>query len=373
MTQMLLYGDTFHNSNVLHVSGFLAPDPVVYLRTASTETLLVPSMERARAVKESKVADIQGFEDLGYQEALDRTGEPMEAVAQIVERLVLRSDHKGALSVEPGFPVLLADLLRPRGIEIVPRPDLLVRERRQKSPGEIEAVARAQARAEQAISEAWDIMREAEIVGDSLVYRGMPLTAERLRGELEAGFAKDAFHSESMIVAPGPRSSDPHWFGEGPIRPNQPLILDIYPQDQRSRFFGDVTRTIVKGEPHEEVVRMYDSVRRAQMLALDMIAPGVNGREVHRAVVQSFADDGFREDGQAAKFTHGTGHGLGLQVHERPNLGRLDVELLEGDVVTVEPGLYHPDLGGVRIEDVVAVTAGGNRNLNSLPKDLVVG
>ncbi len=141
--------------------------------------------------------------------------------------------------------------------------------------------------------------------------------------------------------------------------------------DEESRYFGDVTRTFVKGEPSAEILRMFEAVRKAQALALEMLGPGVNGHDVHNAVVESFKSDGFDEDSDA-KYIHGTGHGLGLEVHELPSLGKLDNELKPGDVVTVEPGLYDPRIGGVRLEDVVVIEEAGIRNLNALPKDLVI-
>ena len=235
-------------------------------------------------------------------------------------------------------------------------------------------MARAQARAELAISDTLAILAEARIVDDRLIYRGVPLTSERLRTEMDAAFIKDDYVADSTIIASGPGGSDPHWMGSGPIRPHQPLILDVFPQNRNTRYFGDVTRTVVRGEPAPDVVAMFESVAKAQSIALDMIRPGVNGRDIHRAVHASLAEDGYGENGpHKARLTHGTGHGLGLEVHEEPRLSDVDYELLEGDVVTVEPGLYDPEIGGVRLEDVVVITATGHRNLNRLPKDLVIG
>lgn len=371
MSGILLYGDSFRNPNMFYVSGFLAPDPFFYVKRGGGEWMVVPPLEETRAQKEARVADVRNWNALGYETALDETGNRMLALAATMERL-LTENQLLDVAVEPTFPILLADVLRERGVQVHPDANLLSSDRRHKSEEEIEAIAKAQARAEQAVADASEILAESEIVNDSVVHRGVPLTAERLRAELDVAFARDDFVSESMIVAPGPRSSDPHWFGSGPIKPHQPIILDIFPQDRSSRYYGDVTRTVVKGEPAEPLRRMYDSVFKAQSLALDMIRPGVNGRDVHQAVVDSFAEDGYGDGHAGARYIHGTGHGLGLEVHEQPALGRMDVELKEGDVVTVEPGLYDPEVGGVRLEDVVVLTREGNRNLNKLPKELVV-
>jgi len=368
----LLYGDSFRNPNVYYISGFVAPDHFLVLQDGGKLSIVVPDLEKSRAVKESRAEDVRSFDDLDYQEVVDRTGDHMRALAEVTGAL-LAEHPNGPIEVEPDFPVLLADLLRGNGFVLKPNSELLVAERRRKTPTEVEALAAAQTRAEKAVSDAIEMLRESEIAGDTLLFRGVPLTAERLRGELDAGFAGDGYGNEAMIVAPGPRSSDPHWMGSGLIRPHQPLILDIFPQSRQSRYHGDVTRTVVKGRAGDENRRMYEAVLAAQLAALEMIKPGVNGRDVHGGVQAIFAEHGFGDDGpHGARYIHGTGHGLGLEVHELPRISRVDVELLEGDVVTVEPGLYDPQIGGVRIEDVVVITADGNRNLNKLPKELVI-
>ena len=370
MGTMLLYGDSFRNPNLYYRTGFLIGDPVMYFERDGKGTLVVSGFEKARAQKESRVGDVRDTDQLGYREAVTDSGDPVAGDVAVI-KTVLQGETE--VTVEASFPVLLADRLRSAGITVTPHRDLVREERRRKSAEEIEALARAQARSEAAISQAVEILREALIVDDGLVYRGVPLTAERLRGELDASFAKDGFSGDGMIIAPGPGGSDPHWAGTGPIRPHQPIIFDIFPQDRGSRYHGDVTRTYVKGSPTAEVQLMFDTVLKAQQTALGMIKPGANGRLVHEAVMQTFADAGFADGGShSARCLHGTGHGLGLEVHELPRLSRVDEELLEGDVVTVEPGLYDPEIGGVRIEDVVVLTSDGVRNLNALPKFLVI-
>jgi Xaa-Pro aminopeptidase len=372
MSRFLLYGDSYRNPNVFLVTGFLAPDPILYLQFGDSTLLVVPPMERPRAEKESRIADVRTFDDFGYQQAVDRTGSRFEALCEMAANLV-GSFPDGAVEVESGFPVHLADRLRAKGLELEPSADLLVDDRRRKSNGAVEALAHAQSQAEKAVAAVREILAESKIVGDRVVFRGVPLTAERLRGEVEVGFIRDGFTAHASIVAPGPRSADPHWEGRGPVLAHQPLILDFFPQSRESRYHGDVTRTFVKGDAPDQLAAMYESVARAQALALTMIRPGANGRDIHVAVQESFAEDGFGDSGpRRARFIHGTGHGLGLEVHEQPSIGKIDMELREGDVVTVEPGLYDEALGGVRIEDVVVVTGGGNRNLNQLPKELVV-
>jgi len=369
--QLLLYGDSVRNANLYYRTGFVIADPILYFEADGRETLVVSGFEKSRAQKESRIDDVRSSDELGYTEAFRETGDPTLADVAVIRNLAGQSDD--AIQVEATFPILLADRLRDAGIRLVPNRDLIRRERRTKDEREIKAIARAQARSEQAIAHATEILREAIVLEDSVIYRGVPLSSERLKGELEAALVKDGFLSESTIVAPGPGSSDPHWTGSGPIRPGQPLILDIFPQDRSTRYFGDVTRTFVKGEASPELLLMHDTVKVAQQRALDMIRPGVNGRDVFETVMTTFADAGFGDGGSHnARCLHGTGHGVGLEVHELPRIGRVDEELLVGDVVSVEPGLYDPEIGGVRIEDLVVLTEGGHRNLNQLPKELVI-
>ena len=372
MGRILLYGDSYRTPNLYYVTRFLAPDPMFYFAGEGEPVLAVSSMERSRAEKESRVQDVRSFDDLGYKDEYQRSGDTMSAIATAISNLI-PDPIEEPIAVEPAFPALLADILRQRGMKIEPTPALLVNERRKKSDDEISSLADAQARAEQAVSEAISIIAEAEVSGDNLIFRGVPLTSERLRGHLDVSFARDGYVAESSIIASGPGSSDPHWIGSGLIKSHQPIILDIFPQNQATRYHGDVTRTVFKGEPPEELTVMYQAVLKAQGVALGMIRPGANGRDITEALHQSLAEDGFGEAGpKTARLTHGVGHGLGLEIHEEPRIGRVDYELHEGDVVTVEPGLYDPSIGGVRIEDVVVVTAEGIRNLNRLPKELTV-
>lgn len=372
ISRVLLYGDSYRNPNLFLASGFLAPDPIIYLESDRAKVLAVPPMEQSRAKSESSVKEIRNFDDLGFQEAVDRTGSRFEAMTDVIANLLAESGG-GPVAVEANFPLLLADGLRARGVELHPDARVFTDQRRRKSPQAEEAMARAQARAEAAIAEVRQILAESEIIGDSIVYRGVPLTAERLRSVIEVGFARDGYVSQSSIVAPGHRSSDPHWEGSGPVSPNEPLILDLFPQSKSSRYHADITRTFVKGTPSDMLLRMFESVKKAHHVALDLIRPDANGRDIHKAVQASFQADGFSDEGPyEARYTHGTGHGLGLEVHEQPSMGKIDMELRPGDVVTVEPGLYDPAIGGVRLEDVVFITEDGYRNFNKLPKELVI-
>jgi Xaa-Pro aminopeptidase len=177
-------------------------------------------------------------------------------------------------------------------------------------------------------------------------------------------------------VACGRQGCDPHEEGHGVLRANEPIILDVFPRSQKTGYFGDITRTVVKGRASEPVRKLYDTVARAQDLAFETIESGVRGAEVHRAVKDLFDREGYRtgrNHGCLQGFFHGTGHGLGLELHEAPRLAPTSEDVLRaGHVVTVEPGLYYPGLGGVRLEDVALVTTNSPRNLTKFEKVLEV-
>ena len=187
------------------------------------------------------------------------------------------------------------------------------------------------------------------------------------------GCAADA----GTIVAGGVQATDPHEEGHGPLRSGEAIILDIFPVDKASRYYADMTRTVIKGEPNEELQKMYDAVLESQEAALGMIRAGVNGKDIHQKVSDVLHERGYKtlvhdqEEGTPLRtgFFHGTGHGVGLEIHEAPRISLSDDELRLGDVVTVEPGLYDPQVGGVRIEDLVVVTEDGCRNLTDFPKE----
>jgi len=186
--------------------------------------------------------------------------------------------------------------------------------------------------------------------------------------------------ADGTIAAGGPQGADPHERGHGPLKAGESIIVDIFPRDLSTRYYADMTRTFVKGEPNEGLQKMYDAVLESQEAALSMIKAGINGRDVHRKVADILHEAGYKtnvHDQEPGKpltegFFHGTGHGVGLEIHEAPRIAPVDEELIPGDVVSVEPGVYDPEVGGVRIEDLVVVNEDGCRNLTSYPKEFVV-
>src|SRR5215210_627500 len=332
---LLVIGAPEHDAAAYHLSGFLAPDPVIYLRAAGKGYLAVSSMEYGRAKRDARVDEVLSFDEL----------EVMSLA---------------------------------RGLRVTPDARLFANMRRAKSAEEISYIEKTQRAVEEACALAVRILEEAGITDDgTLLYGDEPLTSERLRSEIDVELLRRGCAADGTIAAGGAQAADPHERGHGPLRAGEPIILDIFPVDKASRYYADMTRTFVKGEPSEELQQMYDAVLESQEAALAMIRAGVNGRDVHKRVSDVLHEAGYKtlvhdqEPGEPLQegFIHGTGHGVGLEIHEAPRVSTADEKLVPGDVVTVEPGLYYPGIGGVRIEDLVVVTEDGCRNLTSVPKE----
>jgi len=357
-----------------YATGFLAPDRFVYICKDDEEHILVSQMEYGRAKKESRVKLVHSLEEYGYTERLRAIKDADAALADTLAAML--SSLKVRKARVPGdFPLLIGDMLRERGIEVAPASRLFEEARSVKSPEEIEKIKKAQAVNEKAMERAIGIIKVSKAKGGTLYYDGEPLTSEFLRREIEMEFIMNGYDADDTIVASGPRSADPHFAGEGIIRENEPIVIDIFPYGKKDRYFADMTRTVVKGTPSPEILKMYEAVLEAQRLALGAISAGVTGKQVNDMVCEYFERQGYGTTRTKSTdgFIHSTGHGVGLEIHEQPSLGEAGTEPLRaGQVVTVEPGLYKPGIGGVRIEDMVVVTDTGNINLTSFPKMLVV-
>ena len=372
-----------HDADAYHLSGFLAPDPVIFARAGGRRYLAVSALEYGRAEKEAPVDELVSFDELDLVALARELKSGPRAFAAAAANLLDKAGAKRSpVAVPPGFGVAYADELRARGVRIEADGRLFSGLRRVKTDAEISRIEEAQRAVEEAVSHAVEILEESDISGDgTLEWRGGTLTSEVLRSEIEVELLRRGCSAdEGTITAGGAQAADPHERGSGALRSGEPIIVDVFPRNSGSRYFADMTRTFVKGEPSPELERMYESVLEAQETALSMIRAGVNGRDVHDKVSEILHERGYKtakHDSEPGKpltegFFHGTGHGVGLEVHEAPRVSTADEELVAGDVVTVEPGVYEPGVGGVRIEDLVVVTEDGCRNLTRFPKEFVL-
>ena len=362
------------DSNQLYLSGFDAPDPFFTAYTPNTLALLVSGLEYGRARKESRADTVARLAEYDHHGRVEEYGEA-EGTARTYAAFLDDLDVESVL-VPERFPVGLADDLRERGLSVaVDRDDAVGTVRATKTDEEVEHVKRAQRANEAAMRAAEELVRAADVDDDgTLVHEGEPLTSERVQQEIEVTLLRNGCALDETIVACGADAADPHDRGSGPLSANETIIVDIFPREKASKYHADMTRTFVKGEASEEVRRRFDLTHRALEAAFDALEPGATGADVHDAVCDLYEEEGYetlRSDPTTETgFIHSTGHGVGLDVHEAPGLNPRGGELEPGHVVTIEPGLYDPAVGGVRIEDIAVVTEDGYENFTDYPVEL---
>jgi Xaa-Pro aminopeptidase len=366
---ILIIASSEHDSNLYWASGFLAPDAFIYLQVGGRKLLVMNDLELDRAKLQARVDEVLAY--AAYEaRAREKTPQPtaIDTLAAVLEEQGITE-----LLVPSGFGVEHADRLRERGFRVAWKREPFFEERVVKRDDEVAAIEATQRATERAVARAIDILRESDIHGDRLYRDGEVVTAELLRRVMHLSMMEDECLGQHTIVAPGVQGVDPHNEGSGPILPHQSLVLDVFPRSIRTRYYADMTRTVVRGRASDELRRMYDAVLAAQLRGIELVRDGADGEDVHREVVAVLERAGYQTgmvDGRMQGFFHGTGHGVGLDIHEAPSISRRASPLHTGHVVTVEPGLYYPRWGAVRIEDMVLVTPDGCRNLTEFPKTL---
>jgi Xaa-Pro aminopeptidase len=360
------------DADFLYASG-MPIEAALYVRFAEGDDVLVASpLEIDRARKSSKAARTLSFEEAGFEEAGRFASWPRLAAK------FLRQRNLDEARVSPRLDAVYVEELRGAGVDVAIDRDLFVAERRKKTPEEARLIGEAQRAAEAAVKEVVRLLAESQI-RDGLLWRdGEPLTSEWLYARASLLLGEMGFACPDMIIAGSPGSAMPHFRGEGQIRADEPVIIDIFPTGRQSHYSGDLTRTVVVGKPSDEVRRMHQATLQALDAAIETIRAGVPAGDVHNTACGVLVDRGFGTttpgfegpDG-VARMNHSLGHGVGLEVHEEPSVRRPNGEPLEeGDVITVEPGLYLMGLGGVRIEDTGMVTAGGFENFTTITRSL---
>ncbi|KLK88353.1 peptidase M24 [Methanoculleus sediminis] len=345
------YGSSL-DANVRYLTRFRTTDPVVYVQKPGERGMIVvPQMEHERAVRESTAA-VATRADAGYLDYI-KAGEPRwRATAHMIADLA-----GGPVLVPANFPLALARELESFHPVVLDERGAVEAMRAVKAPEEIERIRSVQRATEAAMEHGMALIRSSVPKGGVLYRDGAPLTSEAVRAGMHAYLLAHGYRGVDTIVSCGPDTALPHSPGAGPLRENEPIVIDIYPQDELTGYHADMTRTVVKGEPSPAIREMYEAVRDAKTHAVSMLRAGAVGADLYRATVEFFRDRGYESNTQG--FTHSLGHGVGLEVHEEPSLGPQGGELCAGNVVTIEPGLYYPGTGGVRLEDMGAVTETG--------------
>ena len=367
------------NASLFHRLRFLVGDPTAVIDLPGdprpTSWLILRDIEIERARQHARVDQVACPADFTPPGGL--SGDRETATAQAAAECLRRAGIESVVA-DRSLPLIFSEVIREVGIQVVCDLEMGVLERRRKDEQEIEWLRESQRVTEGAMEMACHLVAKARPKSDgTLVWEGRPLTSERVRSAVDHWLLERAFYNPPCIVAGGPAGADCHELGRGVLRTGEPVIVDIFPQCQETRYYGDCTRTVVNGKVPERLVQMHLAVVEAKRVAVATTRAGVTGEQVHRATSEVMIKHGYEmglPPGDApdsyCSMTHGTGHGIGLEVHEAPLLDVNGPQLVVGDALTIEPGLYRRDLGGIRVEDMVIVTEDGCLNLNRLPESL---
>jgi len=376
MTDVLIHGDTVRDPAMRHEIPLIVPDPFLYVETAGARHVVVSSLERSRIQAVDGGINVHALEEFGYDDLVTSGKDRDEAVLEVLVRATRSLGLNGA-TVPANFPLELADRLRGEGLTLAVDRHLFEARRRVKSDAELAGIRRAQAAAQAGMRAAVELLRRAEPNGTGLVADGEPLTCELVKEAIRAAVSRGGASADSLIVAHGGQSASGHDMGSGPIGPGEPVVIDLWPMDLESACFADMTRTFVVGEAPEELRKYHELTRESLARSFDAIRPGVAGSEVFRISCEPYDQAGLptqlsKAPGQVLEegYFHSLGHGVGLEVHEAPVLGRAPDVLMAGDVITLEPGCYRPGFGGCRLEDLVLVTEHGGELLTDFPYEL---
>jgi Xaa-Pro aminopeptidase len=366
----LLYAASNTDADILYATGFFAPDPFPFLQVGRRRILVMNDLEIDRARKQAAVDQVLSWSRLAKAlEAAGRTATVAEVIAAALRRFRVRR-----ASVPRTFPLGLAQDLGRRGLRLDVGPEPFWPQREIKTPREVRAIEASLRAAEAGLEAGFQALRDCRIGRDGWLRRGgRRFTAEDLRAAVNTRIMALGGVASRTICAPGDQAVDPHEEGHGPIRAHSPVVMDIFPRSEATGYFGDLTRTVVRGRASEALKAVYAAVEDGVRLGHRRVRDGADGQAIHREIHALFEARGYRtglKDGRMQGFFHGTGHGLGLQIHEAPSISVRSCTLRAGHVVTVEPGLYYLGLGGVRIEDVALVKTAGSRNLTKVPKFL---
>ncbi len=376
MTDVLIYADSFRSADMRHAIPLGVPDPILYAEAGGAKHVFTHSMEAPR-LRALGLFDVHVSEEFGSDELAASGLTSKEIRAELAVREVASLGLTRA-SVPENFPVWLADRLRAAGVELDVDQDLFDDRRRSKTETQIAGMRRAQRAAEAAMDTCRDMLRRSDISGDELLLDGEVLTVERVKAAMSQIFAAHDTTADEYIVAPGAQGAVGHDMGSGPIPPHTPLVVDIFPRDNASAVYTDMTRTFVRGEVADDVREWHRLVKEALDRAIAETKPEADCRALFDGTCEIFEAAGeltprTKTPGEPLVdgFFHGLGHGVGLEIHEAPGLGKLaDKKLVAGDCITIEPGLYRQGYGGVRLEDNVLVTETGAENLTNYPYDL---
>lgn len=368
----LIVADSERDPDMLYATRMFVGDPFIFLEQNEKRTIVLSDLEIDRGKRQAKADEILSYSQ--FEREVQGKSKKAPVFDDVLAHFLQKRGVRSAL-VPANFPLGLADRLGRAEIRLqTANGSLFWPEREAKTDEELRLLRRALSITEKGMARAMEVLAATKARRNKrLDWFGRVLTSEILRAEIDSAILRAGGLPANTIVAGGDQACDPHERGSGPLFADSLIILDIFPRDAASGYYGDMTRTVVRGRASDEQRRLWEAVRDGQALALKKMKPGVDGLGLHNEVKQLFTDRGFPtevRDGRQVGFFHGTGHGLGLEIHEFPRFQKTVFKV--GQVLTVEPGLYYPGLGGARIEDVAVVTENGNRILSRFEKRLEI-
>jgi len=357
--------------DILYATKFWAPDPFIFLQRNGKRTLVLSDLEIDRGRRQADADEFVMFSEL--EREVQGKSKKTPAYGKVLVHFLKKRGVRSAV-VPASFPFGYAEELAANNIRVRATDGLYWPEREAKSEKEIEMMRRALRITEAGLKRATEVLKASRPAARKrLRLNGKTLTSEMLRAEIDSAVLRAGGIPMGTIVAGGDQACDPHERGYGPLYADSLIILDVFPRDAKTGYFGDMTRTVLRGRASEAQRKLWETVKAGQALALKRIKAGVDGMAIHKAIQEFFTNRGFPTEvrnGRRVGFFHGTGHGLGLEIHEHPRLQK--VVLKDRQVLTVEPGLYYPGVGGTRLEDVVVVQKSGCKILSSFPKQLEI-
>ena len=367
----LIVAASEQDPDMLYATRMFVPDPFIFLQQNGKRTIVLSDLEIDRGRKQATADEILPYSKFEREVQGTRTKTP--PFEKVLSHFLRKRGVRSAL-VPANFQLGFARELAANKIRLQTTNGLFWPERETKNEAELRLMRRALSITEAGMARAIEVLHAAKPGrGKKLAWAGRTLTSEILRAEIDSAILHVGGLPANTIVAGGDQACDPHERGFGPLFADSLIILDIFPRDAASGYYGDMTRTVVRGQASDEQRKLWETVCAGQALALKKMKPGVDGLKLHNEIKKYFHDQGYPTEvrkGRQVGFFHGTGHGLGLEIHEYPRFQKTVFK--PGQVITVEPGLYYPGLGGVRIEDVVAVTANGIRMISRFEKRLEI-
>lgn len=365
---MLMIAASETDSNLYYATRFIAPDPFVFMQLKGERVMLMSDLELDRARSQATVDRVMSYSEV--ERAMRAQGVSDPGTIDIVHGVLQPAGIKRLL-VPANFSYAYALRLQQLGYQLELQSGPLFPSRAVKTADEVQYVEAAQRATERAVAAAHAALRQADIRNGFIWLNGEPVTSEWIKKLINVQLMESECVAQHTIVAGGDQACDPHNEGSGPLPSNRSIIFDVFPRSAQTRYFADMSRTVVKGRPSAELKKLYQIVKDAQEEAITKIHDGADGAKIHQGICDRFEAAGYQTgvvNGRMQGYFHGTGHGVGLDIHEAPRISRTGSLLQEGHIVTVEPGLYYPGLGAIRIEDMVLVTKDGCRNLTNFPK-----